>query len=65
VPEAIAIFGAPTRVSLKKKLPVPPEIGTEVMVPSKGPVPKVSKKRVAESDERFAVPEKLDTRLLN
>jgi hypothetical protein len=48
--------GAPARVSLKKKLPTPPLMATEVTVPLKGPVEEVSKRRVAELDNKLAVP---------
>jgi hypothetical protein len=64
-PDATVIEGLPTVVSLKKKLPDPPAIPTEVTEPSKAPVPLTSNRMVREEEERLAVPTKVDTRLLN
>ena len=65
IPELIMTLGEPTMVSLKKKLPVPPAIATEVMVPSNAPVLLESKNKDTELEERSAVPTNPLTKLLN
>ena len=59
------MVGLPAVVSWKKKLPAPPLIDTEVIVPSKGPTALVSKNMDEESEERLAVPVKVVTWLSN
>ncbi len=59
------MVGLPAVVSWKKKLPAPPVIDTEVMLPSKGPAALVSKNIEGESEERLAVPVNVVTWLSN
>jgi hypothetical protein len=56
VPEATVIVGVPAVVSLKKKLPVPEVIGTEITVPSNAPELLVSNRIMVEFEVRLAVP---------
>ena len=49
-------MGVPALVSLKKKLPSPLLMATDIIDPSNGPVLMVSNRIVPESEERFAVP---------
>jgi hypothetical protein len=63
--EATVMIGLPAVVSLKKKLPVPPVIPTDVTVPLNGPPALVSNRIVPDDEDKFAVPVYPVTKLLN